>query len=165
MTIEELLLEIKAIPNAMIKFDNKIIDNESNIDYNINFLEYKLTVLQAIYDTFISEEVQEYISPTKIRLVCENLEYIINYISELISYLKDASKTLEADVKAVFYDDDDAILSNGAKITKINFRERYDATLDMMVLYMDENHEKFENMYITNMNISDVLYQPAKTKK
>ena len=27
MTIEELLLEIKAIPIAMIKFDNKIIDN------------------------------------------------------------------------------------------------------------------------------------------
>lgn len=163
MTIEELLLEIKAIPKAMINFDNKIIDNERNIDYNINFLEYKLEILQNTYDDLININI--FINPNEIEFICQDLQYIINYIKELISYLKDASKTLEADFKAAFYDDDDAILSNGAKITKINFRERYDATLDMMVLYMDENHEKFENMYITNMNISEVLYQPAKTKK
>ena len=163
MTIEELLLEIKAIPNAMIKFDNKIIDNESNVDYNINFLEYKLTVLQAIYDTFISEEVQEYISPTKIRLVCENLEYIINYINNLISHLIDVYSTLKDAYMALYYGND--TLNNGFKFENKDYEMTYENTLYLMKLYMNENHEKFENMYITNMNISDVLYQPAKTKK
>ena len=54
MTIEELLLEIKKIPIAMINFDNKIIDNENNIDYNIKFLGRKLENLQKIYNLFIS---------------------------------------------------------------------------------------------------------------
>ena len=163
MTIEELLLEIKAIPNAMIKFDNKIIDNESNIDYNINFLKHKLTVLQAIYDTFISEEVQEYISPTKIRLVCENLEYIINYINNLISHLIDVYNTLEDAYRALYYGND--TLNNGFKFENKDYEMTYENTLYLMKLYMNVNHEKFKNMYITNMNISDVLYQPAKTKK
>lgn len=162
MTIEEFLFEIKAIPNAMINFDNKIIDNESNIDYNINFLEYKLEILQNTYQFFMSKQVQNYINTDKIELICEDLKYIIKYIKELISYLKDASKTLETDVKALYYD---AVLNNGVRITQDNYQERYDATLDMMVIYMNDNHEKFKNMYITNMNILDVLYQPAKTKK
>lgn len=162
MTIEELLLEIKAIPIAMIKFDNNIIDNESNIDYNINFLKRKLKILEETYNIFKSEEVQVYINLTKIRLICQDLEYIINYISELISYLIDASSTLEADVKALFYD---GVLENGTRITNNNYQERYCYILNLMEFYMNENHEKFENMYITNMNISDVLYQPAKTKK
>ena len=119
MTIEELLLEIKAIPNAMINFDNKILDNENNIDYNINFLKRKLKILEETYNIFKSEKVQVYINLTKIRLICQDLEYIINYISELISYLIDASSTLEADVKALFYD---GVLENGTRIKKNNYQ-------------------------------------------
>jgi len=43
-----------------------------------------------------------------------------------------------------------------------NYKMTYDDTLYLMELYMNDNHENFKNMYITNMNISDVLYQPAK---
>lgn len=163
MTIEELLLEIKKIPIAMINFDNKIIDNENNIDYNIKFLGRKLENLQKIYNLFISEQVQKHINPTKIRLICQDLEDIIKYIKDLVSYLTDAYDTLYVDFHALFYGDTN--LDNGGKITSENYKERYYTILDYMVLYMTNNHEKFESMYITNMNIEDVIYKESTIKK
>lgn len=143
MTIEQFLMEIKKIPQSLELFDQKIIDNEDNIEYNIQFLNHKLQALQNVYNLFISDMVKKHFYPTIFNFIIEDLEYIINYINELISYLTDANEALKA-----------------------GYDGTYNQTLDIMVAYMNENHNFFKNIYIAKMDINEVIgdYTPKRKK-